>query len=408
MPGSTSHVTTSLSSKRRAGRGCSALGLFLFGMFTLVGAAGSYLLLIGPLLQINAARSWPSTQCTVISSEVRHHASDSDSGTTYSVQILYSYVVAGVEFRSDRYNFMSGSSSGYEGKRAIVDAHPPGSSFLCFYDPDKPEHSVIDRGVSWMLAFGLVPLPFLLVGLAGFVGFARSSPTPQRASSSNPVATPAQTRRMADPVRQDKLQLTASPWGKWFAVLFIALFWNGIVSVFVTQALSDWQRGSPSHFLMLFLVPFVIIGVALIFAVGYYLLAAFNPRPSVTISPMPLQLGSTGEIHWNFAGNARRISKLTLKLKGQERVRYQRGTSTSTDTNVFYDRVFKATSSQHEIAAGSSPIPLPRDTVPSFTAAHNEVIWCIQMQGEIASWPDVNEEFVVEVILGKSAESSHG
>lgn len=64
-----------------------------------------------PVLKIDEAKEWPETSCVVISSQVMSH-SDSD-GTTYSVDISYSYEVGGREYKSNRYGFMMGSSSGY-------------------------------------------------------------------------------------------------------------------------------------------------------------------------------------------------------------------------------------------------------------------------------------------------------
>ena len=39
-----------------------------------------------------------------------------------------------------------GSSSGYAGKRRVVNAHPVGSLQTCYVDPDDPAASVINRG----------------------------------------------------------------------------------------------------------------------------------------------------------------------------------------------------------------------------------------------------------------------
>jgi hypothetical protein len=52
----------------------------------------------------------------------------------------------------------------------------------------------------------------------------------------------------------------------------VAVIWNGIVSIFVYQAIDGWQSGRGSWFMTLFMVLFVLIGLG---AIG----AAWPPSP---------------------------------------------------------------------------------------------------------------------------------
>lgn len=52
--------------------------------------------------------------------------------------------------------------------------------------------------------------------------------------------------------------------GAFFGSLGICLFWNGIVSVFVVKTITDWTGGGGNWFETLFLVPFVLIGLAIL------------------------------------------------------------------------------------------------------------------------------------------------
>ena len=38
----------------------------------------------------------------------------------------------------------------------------------------------------------------------------------------------------------------------------------------------------------------------------------------------------------------------------------------------------------------------------TFAAPHNKVVWCLKVRGEIPRWPDVDEEFPLEVLPGES------
>ncbi|MBK8000332.1 MAG: DUF3592 domain-containing protein [Verrucomicrobia bacterium] len=66
--------------------------------------------------------------------------------TTYSVDVLYSYEFNGREYRSNRYGFMTGSSSGYKGKAEIAARYQPGAKSTCYVNPADPLEAVLHRG----------------------------------------------------------------------------------------------------------------------------------------------------------------------------------------------------------------------------------------------------------------------
>src|SRR3954453_15324207 len=110
-------VTQPLSSRRGSGQSPGCLIPF-FGLFFLVGAVAFYFTPARPVMRVLASRSWTETTCTVLSSRVGEH-SDSD-GTTYRVDVVYTYSANGRVFQSDRYGFLGGSSSGRSGKEEVV------------------------------------------------------------------------------------------------------------------------------------------------------------------------------------------------------------------------------------------------------------------------------------------------
>src|SRR4028119_1062293 len=114
-----------LSEPRRRGQSTGCLVLF-FGIFLAVGCALSYFLLWRPMSHFVAALSWQATPCTIESSQVAE-SSDSD-GTTYKVAVTFTYAGSdGREYRSSRYDFLGVSSSGYDGKAAVVARYPAGA-----------------------------------------------------------------------------------------------------------------------------------------------------------------------------------------------------------------------------------------------------------------------------------------
>jgi hypothetical protein len=146
--------------------GRTGLVLF-FSVFFVTGLVATWFLLLRPLKKVCDARQWPATPCTVLSSEVKSH-SDSD-GTTYSVHIVYRYTAGGSEHQADRYDFMGGSSSGYNSKAAIVRRYPPGKEAVCYVNPHDPHDAVLEPQFTPMMLIGLFPLLFVAVGAGGLV-----------------------------------------------------------------------------------------------------------------------------------------------------------------------------------------------------------------------------------------------
>jgi Protein of unknown function (DUF3592) len=144
-------------------KGCMAA---FFSVFLLAGA-GFSLFFIQPALKVLKAKSWQPTPCTVLSSQVRTHSGD--DGSTYSVDVLYTYAFNGREYKSNRYQFLGGSSGGYAEKERIVRRLPPLTRTVCFVNPEEPAEAVMIRDFSSDYAFGLVPLLFVAVGLGGVI-----------------------------------------------------------------------------------------------------------------------------------------------------------------------------------------------------------------------------------------------
>lgn len=358
------------------------------GIFTLIGI-GTFIFLSIPMWsKAIASTQWIETPCVILSSRVKTH-SGSES-TTYSVAIDYRYTFNGQEYRSDRYNPVPGSSSGYDGKKDIVNRYPKGSTQVCYVNPKNPQEALLQRGFSWGLLLGLFPLPFFAVGVAVLIGGFRFKSETSRASS-----TQFEPRIAHSPT--GRLRAKDSPVTRMLVMLFIALFWNGIVSLFVSEAIQGFQRGRPDWFLALFMVPFVLVGLGLIASVIWSTLALTNPRIQLSVeNSEPLEPGGTLQISWQTKGAARRLERLVIYLEGREEATYRRGTNTVTDTHVFFRQsLADLTGSWMDFQEGNGSLVLPANVMPSFNAPGNRIIWSGKAWGQISRWPDVNEEFEI-------------
>jgi hypothetical protein len=201
--------------------------------------------------------------------------------------------------------------------------------------------------------------------------------------------------RQVRPAETAALKPQLGPVGRFFGCLLFAAFWNGIVSVFLFQIVRDFRAGHPSWFATIFLVPFEVVGIGALGGVVYFFLGIFNPRVRVTLSPGAVPLGGSARVEWQIDGDAARIRTLTVTLEGREEATYRRGTDTTTATSVFCRR--QLARDTNPLPRGSAKLDVPESVMHSFAAANNRIVWVIKMHGEIARWPDVNEELPFEV-----------
>jgi hypothetical protein len=397
----------SISSRATAATGTKFL-LILFSLLLLVGAGTFYGFFVRPVGKVLDARDWVATPCVVVSSQVRRH--DSDDGTTYSVDILYAYSVNGKEYKSNRYRFMSGSSGGYRGKADLVNRHPPGTRMTCYVNPRDPTDAVLERGFTAHFLFGLIPGVFILVGGGGIVFVLRAG---GRAATASPaqrwqpkeLRAPLLRRRMAvtapaavSPSGPVVLKPAASPWAKLVGAIVVAAFWNGILSVFVYQVFESWRGGRTEWFLTIFLVPFLLVGLAMLGACGYFFLALFNPRPVLRVSSNAVPLGETLELQWRLIGRVEALGRLRLYLEGREEATYRRGTSTCTDKEVFATVELADINAHPEKRAGGCRAVIPASNMHSFESGNNRIVWTLHVRGDIRWWPDVKEEFPIVIL----------
>ncbi len=422
--------TTRPSGTAAQGKAGGCVLTLFFLAFLLVGGAMFVFMFVLPCLKYVQAKSWQATPCTVVSSEVQE--SHDDDGTTYRVHIAYRYEFGGRQCESDRYNVSGVYTSGRKGKQAVIDRYPPGTKTECFVDPQNPNSAVLERSFPPEVLFGLLPLLFFVFGLVGLVFSIRRS-TRKRASRFGgewPTAATSSTTGFAAPTEADEssswepeseedllqaayagrlnvaavmrgpvtLKAQWSPLAKFFGALAIAIFWNGIVAIFVSIAVHGFIAGKPEWCLTVFLIPFVVIGLGLIVFVGHSFLAMFNPQPIVTITASVATLGSKLDMSWKFHGQTGSIRRLVVTLEGKESATYRRGTSTSTDKHTFAKIVCCDTTSFLDIAQGMCEVSIPPDAMHTFLGSRNTIKWAIHLVGEISWWPDVDEEFPITVL----------
>ena len=91
------------------------------------------------------------------------------------------------------------------------------------------------------------------------------------------------------------------------------------------------------------------------------------------------------------------IRHLAIRLVGQEKATYRRGTDTVTDTEEFARLHVVSSGLGPEIRSGSRELEIPPGTMHTLEAPNNEIVWSLEVSGNISRWPDVSESFSVRV-----------
>jgi len=390
------------------GRGCAVVA---FGLFALFGA-GFLLPFAFPATRLVASRGWERVPADVLWSGVGVHSGDDND--TYSVDVLYEYEHGGRRHRSNRYSFSTGSSSGRGGKEEVVARLPRGARVDAWVDPGEPSSAVLERTVGWFLWFALLPLVFLAIGVGGMAftlrsGRSRSAPLAwlpkegRDASAGEPmpagdVSWPEGAARVGlpqVPLGPTVIAMSKSRWGGFLALFFFSLVWNGIVGVAIWAIVREGKFGQDGC-ATAFVCVFAFVGALLLISLPGKFLSLFNPRPTLTLSAPPAP-GVPVALSWRFDGATSRLSRVTILLEGREEATYRRGTDTVTDRREFARLVLLDTTDASQIAGGETLLALPAETMHSFESAHNKVVWSLKLHGEIARWPDIDDDTVVTV-----------
>lgn len=76
------------------------------------------------------------------------------------LKVEYEYVVAQTTYVSSRYKFLFGFTSW---RKVLPAGLVSGARIKCFVDPVDPNSAVIERGMTFDMFFGLVPLLFFVL-----------------------------------------------------------------------------------------------------------------------------------------------------------------------------------------------------------------------------------------------------
>lgn len=377
--------------------------LAFFAIFFLFGAGFLWVMLAHEALDYVRSSSWIATPCEIVDSRVLH--SSGKNGGTWKVGVVYRYEFGGGVHCCNRYALWSAYSSGYDGKKAVVDRLKPGSKATCRVNPSDPDEALLVRELGWEALIALQPLTFAAIGFFG-MRWAWRQMRSKKAGKGAPRGTglPERHEPTGAPAT---LKPETSGIVKVLGSIGLAVFWNGIVSVFLFEVIREWHEGHSPWGLTLFLVPFVVIGLVFIGAVFYYMMALFNPRVHLEVSAKEVTLGGTVDVAWEIIGSASRLRRLDICVEGREQGTAQSGKSSVTETSVFERIVLASVEDPAGAREGRAQFVVPPESMHTFKADHAKIAWHIVVKGDVPWWPDVKDEYELTVLPYDPKEVLH-
>ena len=406
-----------ISQKKSTGCGGKVFGAIFGGIFFLAGAFFLWMTVLNPHFRTQGSGDWLETPCTIVTSELDiDHDSD---GTTYRPRIEFEYTVGKLPYTADEYDFTELNQSKARCKE-IIAANPVGKEVSCFVDPDNHDTAVIVRAYDFSWVGFILPMVFIFVGLViglgsvffkgknshSISGSAKSSADVEQSylsvssfsrdrstvgSSSHPADIEDNNWDVPKTLKPSQRRTTT-----FILTLLFTLFWNGIVSIFIHTIFKEGLNGF-DFFGVLFMIPFVLVGIGLIGGAIYTLAAIFNPKVELALSTGAIERGGTFDVAWQLSGRTSAVTALKVTVEGEESATYQRGTDTITATNTFCSIPIAEVTESQDIEFGSVSATIPADTMHSFSADRNKISWKITVVGDIPYWPNIKETYEFRV-----------
>jgi len=249
------------------------------------------------------------------------------------------------------------------------------------------------------MLYGLFGLIFAGVGALGLFYFpfmARSQYYGQYGQvTSQKKAMPTFTPASAEPVA---LKSQMSPLGQFLGLTAFALFWNGFIGIFVYMTFFRHDHSTP-WFAKAFVLVFAGIGVLLLLGAGSCFLALFNPRVMLRARTNAVPLGGVYQFEWRVKGRADRLRRIRIVLEGREEAWYRSGKSHQAVTQTFAEIPIIQTMDNEPVSEqGQGRVTIPAGFMHSFTAVHNKIIWRLRVHAEVAHFPAVEEDYILNVL----------
>jgi len=248
--------------KKKEKAGCFTYFFIIFGLpFALVGIFLGYKA-VRNFSDAYAMKNWEQLPAKIISAELK--TSHSDDSTTYSVDVVYQYIISGREYEGSKVNISGGGESGsyyptlYQ---KLENYKNSGERYRCFVNPNNPGESILIKKLQFVdyLLFPAIAVLFGGVGI-GLIIFGIFSV--KKAKTCNNLLQQNPGKPWLHKLEWADGKIKSSNKTMFLFTLCFAVFWNLIswpVAILLTpEILKD------KEYVGLFVLLFPLVGIGLI------------------------------------------------------------------------------------------------------------------------------------------------
>lgn len=378
-----------------SGMGCLAI----FGLpFFLVGFS-VFIYGLSMFYTWHQAANWPRVPAKIHSAKIEKH-SDSDGDTTYSIKGSYSYSYQGKDYKGDRIEIESGSSSAYGEKKRMLNqmkkAMKNKSSIDAMVNPQNPGDSILFRHVSQgMYLFSGIGFIFSLVG--GFLIFLGITGSIKERKKAKALAlNPDQPWKAEDrwdgfSIKTNQLKAVLSAWA---LGIFVTIF----ISIFLITLYTD--SGAP-------IFAWVIIGIFTLVALALDINAVYQTikfikfgESRLVLKQMPIVPGREFKGLVILPANMGRSANYDFELRCEKRLTTRSGKNSTTTTTVLFKEKVAITSDPRNTIRERQFLPfsfiVPEGCETDSPSTNPVFEWKLKVENE-SSGVDYSAEFSLPV-----------
>jgi hypothetical protein len=359
--------------------------------------------IVHPLRAWNESRDWIETPAVITHCEVTSHSSQ--HGPQYSVELTYTYEVAGQQYRSGRRAFGIGIDEPVADLTAWVQSHPVGAKVRCFVNPRDPTEAVLKRTfrIGWVSA----ALGLLMLGTGAAMGWSLWRARKLR-------------RQLAGPgwaeICIGKPQSGAVDVGVWPPPLLRAVGCGIAALALSVPAVWSLQKGirallnSQGDIINLLYGAAAVVGAAWLAIESLRnLKRALWPRPALRLFPGSPRVGGSFKLECRFRGPQRALSWLAIHLEGTEEAKV-REFSGSLHGTISEEKTHRSTflslpivkTNEPALWSGRVDVAIPADTMHSFSGAKCGINWKIKIEFGRGGQDRFEYTFPIRILPGKS------
>ena len=391
--------------------------IFIFGVFAVVGLFTFAVNFVAPMAGVWRAQNWTPTTCTIQSSSVESRGSGDES--KFYPEVKYSYSFNGQSYAASQFSLFKIARSNSSDVQTLLGVFSTGAKSQCFVNPQNPAQAVLDRSILREAAIGLIPLVFVLAGLTGiFWQFNTARQAKQNAALGAANWKPKALQRELSTAssaasnmgasssyslpdsRSEAIRLhpTTTRAGSCLAMGLFTLFWNGFISFALWHLVFQSSgRDFGRIFPILFLIPFVLIGILMLFITLSCVATLFNSRIILRMSTPQAIPGSNFELSWEIQKSLFNPQRWSLTLEAREETTHTKESDTITGNSVFYSHEFFAAGSFKAMQHGQQSLMIPEGAMHSFVAPHNKIIWVVKVHGAPKFGVAIKEDYEILV-----------